>query len=161
MAPQREWFEKDYYAVLGVASDASAKDITRAYRKLARENHPDANPGDAQAERVAPEDVLMTDDAPHREAFGATEAVGELYVVGVDPDAQGLGLGTAVTALALDHLTGAGLRTAILYTEADNAPAVRTYTRAGFERSAVDVMFGPGSALSGTASSPTSGTIGR
>ena len=94
-------------------------------------------------------------------ADGATEAVGELYVVGVDPDAQGLGLGTAVTALALDHLTGAGLRTAILYTEADNAPAVRTYTRAGFERSAVDVMFGPGSALSGTASSPTSGTIGR
>jgi molecular chaperone DnaJ len=50
VAPQREWFEKDYYAVLGVASDASAKDITRAYRKLARENHPDANPGDAQAE---------------------------------------------------------------------------------------------------------------
>ncbi|HEX5331708.1 MAG TPA: mycothiol synthase [Cellulomonas sp.] len=92
---------------------------------------------------------------------GATEAVGELYVVGVDPDAQGLGLGTALTALALDHLTGSGLRTAILYTEADNAPAVRTYTRAGFERSAVDVMFGSGSALSGTASSPTSGTIGR
>ncbi|MGV8976800.1 MAG: mycothiol synthase [Cellulomonas sp.] len=89
-------------------------------------------------------------------------AVGELYVVGVDPDAQGLGLGTALTALALDHLTGSGLQAAILYTEADNAPAVRTYTRAGFQRSAVDVMFGsePGGP-SGTASAPTSGTIGR
>lgn len=50
MAAQREWYEKDYYAVLGVPSDAAAKDITKAYRKLARENHPDAKPGDAAAE---------------------------------------------------------------------------------------------------------------
>ena len=50
MAPQREWFEKDYYQVLGVPETASAKDITRAYRKLARELHPDANPGDPEAE---------------------------------------------------------------------------------------------------------------
>jgi len=47
---QREWFEKDYYSVLGVGEDASQKDITRAYRKLARENHPDANEGDPKAE---------------------------------------------------------------------------------------------------------------
>jgi molecular chaperone DnaJ len=50
MAPQREWFEKDYYKVLGVDEGASAKDITKAYRKLARELHPDKNPGDAAAE---------------------------------------------------------------------------------------------------------------
>ena len=50
MAAQREWFEKDYYKVLGVSETASAKDITRAYRKLARELHPDANPGDTAAE---------------------------------------------------------------------------------------------------------------
>lgn len=50
MDAQREWFEKDYYEVLGVAADASAKDITKAYRKLARELHPDQNPGDAAAE---------------------------------------------------------------------------------------------------------------
>jgi molecular chaperone DnaJ len=47
---QREWFEKDYYAVLGVPADATQKDITKAYRKLARENHPDTNKGDAAAE---------------------------------------------------------------------------------------------------------------
>ena len=50
MDAQREWFEKDYYAVLGVGADASQKELTKAYRKLARENHPDTNKGDAAAE---------------------------------------------------------------------------------------------------------------
>ena len=50
MAAQREWFEKDYYKVLGVPSDAPAKDVTKAYRKLARQFHPDANPDDPGAE---------------------------------------------------------------------------------------------------------------
>ncbi len=50
MPPQHEWIEKDFYKVLGVTSDASEKDITKAYRKLAREFHPDKNPGDTKAE---------------------------------------------------------------------------------------------------------------
>ena len=50
MASQREWFDKNYYEVLGVSETAMPKDITRAYRKLAREFHPDANPGNASAE---------------------------------------------------------------------------------------------------------------
>lgn len=50
MAAQREWFEKDYYEVLGVSETATPKDITRAYRKLAREFHPDTNPGNDAAE---------------------------------------------------------------------------------------------------------------
>src|ERR671910_2748231 len=50
MAAQREWFEKDYYRVLGVSETAIPKDIKSAYRKLSRQYHPDQNPGDKAAE---------------------------------------------------------------------------------------------------------------
>jgi molecular chaperone DnaJ len=49
MAVRANWVEKDLYAVLGVAQDADSKAITRAYRKLARQLHPDTHPDDAEA----------------------------------------------------------------------------------------------------------------
>ena len=50
MAVQSDWLEKDYYALLGVPETASEQDITRAYRRLARELHPDVNPDKPEAE---------------------------------------------------------------------------------------------------------------
>ncbi|MDO5740267.1 MAG: mycothiol synthase [Ornithinimicrobium sp.] len=75
-------------------------------------------------------------------------STGEVYVVGVDPDYQGRGLGTAVTLLGLRHLRARGVETATLYVDGDNAAAIATYHRLGFERLAIDVMYAAGAAIS-------------
>lgn len=76
MAPQREWFEKDYYKTLGVPSTASAKEITSAYRKLAKKHHPDTNPGHEETfkEISAAYDVLG--DAERRKEYDEVRAMG-------------------------------------------------------------------------------------
>jgi mycothiol synthase len=77
----------------------------------------------------------------HDEAGHGHEPIGEVYVVGVDPDAQGKGLGRALTIVGLQHLRRLGLTEAMLYVESDNAPAVGVYETLGFTRWSTDVMY--------------------
>ncbi|WP_040535710.1 mycothiol synthase [Gordonia namibiensis] len=68
--------------------------------------------------------------------------LGEVYIVGVDPQAQGRGLGKLLTLAGLHHLARRGVAEINLYVEGDNTAALRTYERLGFTRFAVDVAYG-------------------
>ncbi|NYH44261.1 molecular chaperone DnaJ [Micromonospora jinlongensis] len=68
----KDWIEKDFYAVLGVDKAASADDIKKAYRKVARESHPDHNPGDPKAEerfKAASEAYNVLSDTGRRREY--------------------------------------------------------------------------------------------
>ncbi len=76
---RREWFEKDYYAILGVPKNASVSEIKKAYRKLAQQHHPDANAGNEASEERFKEisaayDVLG--DAEKRAAYDRVRDMG-------------------------------------------------------------------------------------
>jgi molecular chaperone DnaJ len=75
---QREWFEKDYYKVLGVSDTATEKEITRAYRQLAKQHHPDAGGGDEGRfkEVSAAYDVLG--DAAKRKEYDEVRRLGPM-----------------------------------------------------------------------------------
>ena len=82
------------------------------------------------------------DGEPQRVASDGEMAVaGEVYVVAVAPPFQGRGLAGPLTAAGLAHLAAAGVRDVVLYVDADNVAARRTYARAGFESILLDGMY--------------------
>ena len=78
MASQ-DWVDKDFYKILGVAKDASDADIKKAYRKLARQHHPDTNAGDTASEKKfkdISEAYSVLSDADERQQYDAIRAMG-------------------------------------------------------------------------------------
>jgi molecular chaperone DnaJ len=75
----QDWFDKDFYAVLGVSKDVSAADLKKAYRKLARKYHPDSNPGNAAAEakfKEISEAHAVLADPEQRQEYDQMRAMG-------------------------------------------------------------------------------------
>jgi molecular chaperone DnaJ len=85
MAPQPEWFDHDYYKALGVAPSAPSKDITKAYRKLAKENHPDHNPGREERFKEINSAYQVLGDEKTRKEYDEVRTMG--------PGAYGMGRG--------------------------------------------------------------------
>lgn len=77
----------------------------------------------------------------HGNAEHGHAPVGEVYVLGVDPDLQARGLGRALTVLGMNYLAARGLEEVVLYVDADNAAAIHTYERLGFSRFDTDVLY--------------------
>ena len=74
----------------------------------------------------------------HEPLTDGEPALGEIYAIGIDPDHHGQGLGKPMTAAGLAWLAQQGLTTGMLYVEADNEPALRTYYKLGFEQHRTD-----------------------
>jgi molecular chaperone DnaJ len=75
----QDWVDKDFYKILGVAKDASDADIKKAYRKLARQHHPDTNAGDTASEKKfkdISEAYSVLSDPDERQQYDAIRAMG-------------------------------------------------------------------------------------
>jgi len=108
----RDFIEKDYYAALGVAKDADGAQIKKAYRTLARQLHPDKNPGDAKAEArfkdVSEAYDVLSDDARRKEYDEARSLFGSGYRPGGFQPGQGTGVPFDVNDLFAQGSSGSG-----------------------------------------------------
>jgi mycothiol synthase len=93
----------------------------------------------------APADFLLADRDGELLGFHWTKVhsadLGEVYVLGIAPSAQGLGLGNALLVRGLRHLAARGCREVLLYVDGDNGTARRLYERAGFREHDLDVQW--------------------
>jgi molecular chaperone DnaJ len=92
---QREWLEKDYYKVLGVPKTATDKEIARAYRKLAKQYHPDANPGSEDRFKEVSAAYEVLGDAAKRKEYDEVRSLAERGFAGSPFAGAGAGPGGA------------------------------------------------------------------
>ena len=94
-----------------------------------------------------PAGLILAEDASGVVGFHWTKrhdaTTGEVYVLGVDPEASGRGIGKALLWAGLHHLRDIGCHEVELFVDADNEPAVELYERAGFAIVRTDVLYRP------------------
>ncbi|WP_420622188.1 DnaJ C-terminal domain-containing protein [Candidatus Poriferisodalis sp.] len=105
MDPRREWFETDYYALLGVSPDASDKDITKAYRKLARKHHPDSSDGDEERFKQISAAYDVIGDSSKRAAYDEARRMGP---AGFGPQMGGFASGPGGFSIRIEDLGDLG-----------------------------------------------------
>lgn len=93
--PQREWYEKDYYKILKVGEGATDKEITKAYRKLAKENHPDSHPGREEKFKEISAAYAVLSDPDKRTSYDEVHKLGPVGGFG----GQGGGFGVRMDDL--------------------------------------------------------------
>ena len=133
--------------------DEDAEEVVRV-NAAAFAHHPEQGSMDAAglATRMAepwfdPAGLLVAVDGRRVLGFHWTKqhsaSLGEVYVVAIDPSAQGRGLGRALTLAGLEHLAGLGVASVLLYVESDNAAALAVYSGLGFTHADADthVMY--------------------
>ena len=106
----QDWLEKDFYSILGVAKDASQEEIKRAYRKLAQKLHPDANPGDSEAEnrfKAISEAYGVVGNEERRKEYDEFRRLGASGFAGGNP--FGGGGGQRIRVEDLGDMFGGGL----------------------------------------------------
>ncbi|HEX2039136.1 MAG TPA: molecular chaperone DnaJ [Acidimicrobiales bacterium] len=104
MPAQREWFEKDFYKVLGVPETASEKEITRAYRKLAKQHHPDAGGGNEERFKEISAAYEVLGDPAKRKEYDEVRRLGPMG--GTFTTGNGGGFGTSFRVDDLGDLLG-------------------------------------------------------
>ena len=105
MDPRREWFETDYYAALGVSADASDKEITKAYRKLARKHHPDSSAGNEERFKQISAAYDVIGDSDKRAAYDEARRLGP---AGFGPQMGGFASGPSGFSIRIEDLGDLG-----------------------------------------------------
>ncbi len=122
MDPRREWFETDYYAALGVSADASDKEITKAYRKLARKHHPDSSAGDDERFKQISAAYDVVGDTKKRAAYDEARRLGP---AGFGPEMGGFASGPGGFSIRVDDLGDLGGLFGNLFSNGRGEPMAR------------------------------------
>lgn len=132
---QEAWFDPSGFFLAERAGRLVGFHWTKVHGGRAENGGQAAAPGTAAPGTAAP-GTATPGTATH-----GHEAIGEVYVVGVDPAERGSGLGRALTLAGLRYLRSRGLHQVMLYVDESNTPAIRLYESLGFTHRGTDVMF--------------------